>query len=181
MRLYFPSLQEVKELLAAPALFRGQAVPTDALPPAVWLEKAIAAGDCYWTMPRLFLDDESARVVGSAGFKFEPRGRRVEIGYGVSAAHRCQGYATEGVEMLTNESFASGQVDEVHATTAHSNHASRRVLEKAGFINYGSGRDADGPIFLWKKERPKQLPDPTSRSVTPPAREGAAPSASADH
>jgi RimJ/RimL family protein N-acetyltransferase len=123
------------------------------LPPPVWLEKAIAAGDYYWTMPRLFLDDESGRVVGSTGFKFEPKDRRVEIGYGVSAAFRRHGYATEGVTLLTDEAFASGLVDEVDANTAQSNRPSQRVLEKAGFINHGSGEDADGPLFLWKKKR----------------------------
>jgi RimJ/RimL family protein N-acetyltransferase len=120
-------------------------------------------------MPRLFLDDESGRVVGSAGFKSAPKGRRVEIGYGVSTAFRCHGYATEGVTLLTNEAFASGLVDEVDATTDRANHSSGRVLEKAGFVNYGLGEDADGPIFLWKKGRPNQSPDPTPASVAPVA------------
>ena len=153
MRLHIPSLHEAKELLASPAQFRGQAVPADALPPAVLLEKAIASDDYYWLIPRLFLDDRSGRVVGSGGFRFAPKDRRVEIGYGVSAAFRCHGYATEGVTLLTDEAFASGLVDEVDANTAQSNRPSQRVLEKAGFVNYGSGDDAEGPLFLWKKER----------------------------
>jgi len=153
MRLHIPSLQEAKELLASPAQFRGQAVPADALPPAVLLEKAIASDDYYWLMLRLFLDDRSGRVLGSGGFMFAPKDRRVEIGYGVSAAFRCHGYATEGVALLTEEAFASGLVDEVDANTAQSNRPSQRVLEKAGFINHGSGEDADGPLFLWKKKR----------------------------
>ena len=153
MRLHIPSLQEAKELLATPAQFRGQAVFADALPPAVLLEKAIASGDFHWTIPRLFLDDEGGQVVGSGGFKFAPKDRRVEIGYGVSAAFRCHGYATQGVTLLFDEALASGLVDEVDAITAQFNHPSQRVLEKAGFINYGTGEDAEGPTFLWKKER----------------------------
>jgi hypothetical protein len=181
MRLHIPSLAEAKELLATRARFRGQSVLPDALPPPVRLENAIAADDHYWTMPRLFLDDESGRVVGSAGFKFAPRDRRVEIGYGVSMAFRCHGYATEGVTLLTNEAFASGLVDEVDATTDRANHSSGRVLEKAGFVNYRSGDDADGPILLWKKRKPNQSPDPASPSVKPPAGAGGAPSSYADH
>jgi len=171
MRLHIPSLTEAKELLAAPARFRGQSVLPDALPPPVRLENAIAADDHYWTMPRLFLDDESGRVVGSAGFKFAPKDRRVEIGYGVSKAFRSRGYATEGVTLLTNEAFASGLVDEVDATTDRANRSSGRVLEKAGFVNYGSGEDAGGPVFLWKKGRPRQSQDPTPAPFTPAARQ----------
>jgi RimJ/RimL family protein N-acetyltransferase len=156
MRLHIPSLQEAKELLATPAQFHGHAVFADALPPAVLLEKAIASDDYFWIIPRLYLDDESGQMVGSGGFKFAPRNRRVEIGYGVSATFRCRGYATEGVKLLTDEAFASGLVDGVDAATAQSNHASQRVLEKAGFMNYTSGEDADGPLFLWKKEGPNQ-------------------------
>ena len=159
MRIHIPSLQEAKELLASPAQFRGQAVPADALPPAVLLKKAIVSADYSWTIPRLFLDDQSGRVVGSGGFRFAPRDRLVEIGYGVSAGFRCRGYATEGVTLLADEAFASGFVDEVHANTAQSNRPSQRVLEKAGFVNYGSGEDAEGPIFLWKKARAGPAPE----------------------
>lgn len=154
MRLHIPSLQEAKALLATPAQFHRHVVFADALPPAVLLERAIASDDYLWIIPRLYLEEESGQVVGSGGFKSAPGNRRVEIGYGVSAAFRCRGYATEGARLLTDEAFASGFVDGVDASTAQSNRASQRVLEKAGFINYGSGEDEDGPSFLWKRERP---------------------------
>jgi RimJ/RimL family protein N-acetyltransferase len=181
MRLHIPSLKEAKELLATPPQFHGHVVFADALPPAVLLEKAIASDDHFWLMPRLYLDDESGQVVGSGGFKFAPRNRRVEIGYGVSAAFRCRGHSTEGVKLLTDEAFASGLVDGVDADTAQCNHASQRVLEKAGFMNYGSGEDADGPLFLWKKERPNKSSDSTASAGTSAAEQPRVPASAASH
>ncbi len=75
-----------------PAQFHGQAVFADALPPAVLLDRAIASNDYFWLIPRLFLDEKWGQVVGSGGFKFAARNRRIEIGYGVSETFRCRGY-----------------------------------------------------------------------------------------
>jgi ribosomal-protein-alanine N-acetyltransferase len=157
MKLYTPSKEEAAGLLAGPAQFRGLSICEFALPPAFLLERAIAAEDGGWSMPRLFCDESNAQIVGSGAFKSEPRNRKLEIGYGVAPARRCRGFATEGVRLLAEEAFSSGLVDEVLAEVSPENEASRRVLEKAGFTIYGSGEDDAGPVNRWvKKKEPKQ-------------------------
>jgi RimJ/RimL family protein N-acetyltransferase len=133
------------------AEFRGLAVCAGALPPAVLLERAMAAEGNAWLMPRLFVDESAGRIVGSGGFKSGPRENQIEIGYNVSPACRGRGYATHGVRLLCAEAFSSGLVNEVRGETSLANVASKRVLEKAGFTFSGSGTDDEGPVDLWRK------------------------------
>jgi RimJ/RimL family protein N-acetyltransferase len=109
-------------------------------------------------MPRLFVDDVSGRIVGAGGFKSTPKDGKVEIGYGIAPACRGHGYATRGVTLLCAEAFASGRVKEILAETSVTNAASERVLEKAGFICYGSGSDDEGPVKLWSKKPDSNQP-----------------------
>jgi RimJ/RimL family protein N-acetyltransferase len=153
MKLCIPSKDEATGLLAAPAHFRGWSICEDALPPAFLLERAIAAEDGGWRMPRLFCVEDSRQVVGSGAFKSEPRERKVEIGYGVSPSHRSRGYATAGVKLMVEEAFSTGLIDEVYAEASSANRPSRRVLEKAGFAIYGSGENDEGAVGLWSKKR----------------------------
>jgi [ribosomal protein S5]-alanine N-acetyltransferase len=149
MKLCVPSKEEATRLLAEPAQFRGLLVCKGALPPSFILERALAAADGRWLMPRLFWDEAGDRIVGSGGFKSEPQAGKIQIGYGVAPACRGRGYATDGVTLLIEEAFSSGQVTAVLAETLLSNGASKRVLEKAGFIICGSGHDEEGPINRW--------------------------------
>lgn len=113
-------------------------------------------------MPRMYFDEESREIVGSGGFKSEPKDRRVEIGYGVSPFRRCRGYATLGVKLLTEAAFLNGLVDEIYAEVSPTNEPSRRVLQKAGFSFSGVGTDDEGPVELWsKKTGPGQAVQPT--------------------
>ena len=156
LKLYTPSNKEAALLLTCPAQFIGLRVYDEALPPAFLLKRAIEAEDDGWSMPRLFCDEVRKAIVGSGAFKSEPRGRRVEIGYGVSPSCRGLGYATAGVELLLEEAFTSGCVDEVFAEASPSNSASNRVLEKAGFSVIGDGLNDEGPVHLWSKRKPNQ-------------------------
>jgi len=155
MKLFTPSKKEAGELLLGPGEFRGLVVCAEALPPAFFWERAMAAEGADWIMPRLFVDEVAGRVVGAGGFKYAPKEGRVEIGYGVSSACRGNGYATQGVLWLCEEAFSSGLVAEVLAETSPFNLASQRVLEKAGFTWYGSGTDDQGPVHLWIRKSPK--------------------------
>lgn len=56
----------------------------------------------------------------------------VELGYRLRQAAWGRGYATEGARALIRKGFAELGVRRVVATTYQENHASRRVMEKAG-------------------------------------------------
>jgi RimJ/RimL family protein N-acetyltransferase len=71
---------------------------------------------------------------GLIGFKGRPDDRgQVEIGYGIDAAYRNQGYTTEAVEALIAWAFQAPECRAVIAPgTYRSNIASNRVLAKVG-------------------------------------------------
>ena len=62
---------------------------------------------------------------------------RVEIGYGLAAPSRGQGYGSEAVAAVTGWLLSQPGVRQVRAHTLTSNAPSRRVLEKAGFTYVG--------------------------------------------
>ena len=61
----------------------------------------------------------------------------VEIGYGLAAPSRGQGYGSEAVAAVTEWLLSQPGVRQVRAHTLTSNAPSRRVLEKAGFTYVG--------------------------------------------
>jgi RimJ/RimL family protein N-acetyltransferase len=78
-------------------------------------------------------------VVGSSGFRGLPNADgEVEIGYGIHAAHRSRGYATEAVEALVEWALAQEGVRGVVAHCDPANEPSLRVLAKAGFAEAGA-------------------------------------------
>jgi RimJ/RimL family protein N-acetyltransferase len=62
---------------------------------------------------------------------------RVEIGYGLAAPSRGQGYGSEAVAAVTEWLLRYPGVRQVRAHTLTDNMSSRRVLEKAGFTYVG--------------------------------------------
>jgi len=62
---------------------------------------------------------------------------RAEIGYGLAAPSRGQGYGSEAVAAVTAWLLSQPGVRQVRAHTLTSNAPSRRVLEKAGFTYVG--------------------------------------------
>ncbi len=78
------------------------------------------------------------RVIGDCGTKgpVDDCGG-VEIGYGLARPCWGQGFGTEVVEAISDWLLAQPGVTAVRANTVPTNIASRRVLEKAGFVNVG--------------------------------------------
>jgi RimJ/RimL family protein N-acetyltransferase len=85
-------------------------------------------------------------VIGDCGLHGGPPGGpagpvdeagRVEIGYGLAAPSRGQGYGSEVVAAITGWLLARPEVRQVRACTLTDNMPSRRVLEKAGFAYTG--------------------------------------------
>lgn len=82
-------------------------------------------------------------VIGDCGLHGGPDGPvdeagRVEIGYGLAAPSRGQGYGSEVVAAITGWLLAQPEVRQVRACTLTGNVPSRRVLEKAGFAYTGT-------------------------------------------
>jgi RimJ/RimL family protein N-acetyltransferase len=82
----------------------------------------------YYRITRLA--DE--RAVGGIGFKGQPDGGCVEIGYGLVPSARGHGYVAEAVVALLAMAADNG-LSKVIADTALDNIASRRSLIRAGF------------------------------------------------
>lgn len=94
-------------------------------------------------------------VIGDCGLHGGPDGPadeagRVEIGYGLAAPSRGQGYGSEVVAAITGWLLAQPEVRQVRACTLTGNVPSRRVLEKAGFAYTGT---ADGEA-VYERDAP---------------------------
>ena len=83
----------------------------------------------------IWRDRESGEPVARAGIRrveIPDLGPEVEIAYAVIAERWGQGLATELACLLVETAFDRLGLGEVVAFTLHDNHASRRVMEKAG-------------------------------------------------
>ena len=103
-----------------------------------------------WYAPWL-AELHSGEAVGDLCFKGLSADGSVEIGYGFAPAYWGQGYATEAVTAMAAWALGQPGVKTVEAETEPENFASRRVLEKAGFVPNGLIGE-EGPRFVWKGE-----------------------------
>src|SRR5260370_31419466 len=80
------------------------------------------------------MEEATGEFLGWFGFHPEGGGRAGDfsLGYRLRRAAWGQGYATEGARGLIRKGFTELGVQRVVATTYQDNHASRRVMEKAG-------------------------------------------------
>jgi short-subunit dehydrogenase/RimJ/RimL family protein N-acetyltransferase len=87
----------------------------------------------YYLITRL----DDGRTVGGIGFKGQPKGGCVEIGYGLAPSARGRGYAAEAIGALLALASDHG-LSRVTADTAPDNIASQRALTRAGFRLVGT-------------------------------------------
>lgn len=95
-------------------------------------------------------------LLGSCGYKGDPKNGMVEIGYEVAEAYRGMGLATEMAKALIKQAFESGEVDRVQAHTLAQVNESGSVLIKCGMQKIEELEDPDdGKIWRWeiKKEQ----------------------------
>jgi [ribosomal protein S5]-alanine N-acetyltransferase len=137
-----------------PSLFAPRA-EQGAMPPdfvaARALELAKAGHPPPWSSAFLIVNEADGRIVGSCGFKTAPVQGQVEVGYGVAEVARGNGAATAALQSLVSRAFDAGATS-VLAEVAPTNHASTRVVLKAGFKNTGSRVDDDNEVVVqWCK------------------------------
>jgi GrpB-like predicted nucleotidyltransferase (UPF0157 family)/RimJ/RimL family protein N-acetyltransferase len=103
----------------------------------------------YWLM----IIEDGTFGVGFIGFKGSPDATgAVEIGYGVDAEVRNQGYTTEAAHALVAWALRQPGVTAVTAWTRQDNLASARVLEKLGMNLVRAEKDT----LAWRINRPSR-------------------------
>ena len=88
-----------------------------------------------------------------------------EVGYSLLAAYRAQGYATEAVAAIVGAAFSESDLGRIEACCVPENIASRRVLDRLGFVQTKSekrgavvrGQAVDIIVYTLTRERGAQL------------------------
>jgi RimJ/RimL family protein N-acetyltransferase len=133
----------------------GSALPPDAVDPAVErfmsyrLEQLRRSPEIRrWLARAMVLRGEERAMVGNVGFHGEPgvnaagAPEALEIGYGVRAEYRGQGYATEAVVALLDWARAEG-ISHFVASVAPDNEPSLTIVRKLGFVRTGEHIDPE--------------------------------------
>lgn len=94
-----------------------------------------------WTKWRVV--DRTGRMIGRAGFKLSDAGAHRELGYLLEPAQWGRGLATELARALVrwHHQHPDGLQPALYAYAFAANTASRRVLEKSGFVLAGRSED----------------------------------------
>jgi RimJ/RimL family protein N-acetyltransferase len=141
--------QVLAQVEAMPAEQRADVSP-------VWLARvqAMETPD-IWMLGFDVFHRELGAVIGGCGFKGPPdRDGMVEIAYGIDAAQRDNGYATEAAVGMVDYAFRDNRVTIVIAHTRSATGASARVLTKSGFRYVGQVIDPeDGEVCRWERLR----------------------------
>jgi RimJ/RimL family protein N-acetyltransferase len=116
------------------------------------MEEDGTAGWLVWYAIRPGTPERPAVLVGAGGYCGPPdRDGRVEIGFSVLPGWQGRGYATELARALIENAFSESEVEQVVAHTTEDNAASRRVLEKSGFVRVGTD---NGQLRYELRQRP---------------------------
>ena len=95
-------------------------------------------------------------LLGSCGYKGDPKNGMVEIGYEVAAPFRGWGLATEMAKALIHAAFKSNGVEYVQAHTLAEENESCSVLKKSGMKKMEELADPDDGV-LWRWEIRKAI------------------------
>lgn len=99
---------------------------------------------------------ENDEFIGWFALKPLPKTGEIEVGYRLLPQHWGKGYATEGTSALLKHGFDDLSLECVVAIAQLENKASRRVLEKAGFVEHGaipdpfSKADSPNPVAYYR-------------------------------
>ena len=95
----------------------------------------------------------SDRMVGTVSLRPQLRWPEVaDVGYLVAPCAQGRGYATEAVGAVVDHAFARRRAERVYATTFVGNAASRRVLDKLGFVFEGTLRRTVQKRGAWRDQ-----------------------------
>ena len=97
-----------------------------------------------WAYRYFIVCEISRLIVGTIGFRSGPSEGFLEVGYTVSPDHQGKGIASDALRQLIAISVKSDPELGYKARVFSSNAASIKVLERAGFIFNGHGKDEAG-------------------------------------
>lgn len=103
----------------------------------------------WYAVWNIELNDESKAAVGNLSFKGLEEDGILEIGYGTNSEYEGQGYMTEAVSAVVRWAAVQNGVKLIEAETEEDNFASKRVLQKSGFVPNGKMGE-EGPRYVWK-------------------------------
>ena len=98
------------------------------------------------------IEQRDGTPVGDLCFKGLSAEGIAEIGYGIYDSFQRRGYATEALQGALRWAFRHPEVTAIEAEADPGNTASRRVLEKCGFLPNGVMGE-EGPRFSLPRER----------------------------
>lgn len=108
----------------------------------------------WYTLWNIELNGGSETVVGNLSFKGLGEDGVLEIGYGTNDGFEGRGYMTEAVTAVAKWAAAQDGVKLIEAETEDDNAASKRVLQKSGFIPNGKvGEEGPRFVFVEKNEQ----------------------------
>lgn len=87
------------------------------------------------------IERTSGRYVGGAAMRpVDGDPAIIDIGYALAVDSHGKGYATEAIGALVDEAFGNRRAERIFGNAFVGNHASRRVMEKVGFVHEGTQR-----------------------------------------
>lgn len=121
----------------------------------LWGDRIIVDASGLFASSRDVTAPVRRRVIGSVIFHGSPTADGlIEIAYGIERYSQGQGVATEAVAAQVEWALAQPEVRRVRATTPPWHQASRRVLEKCGFVHIGDDEhDALGEVVVYQRAR----------------------------
>jgi [ribosomal protein S5]-alanine N-acetyltransferase len=119
---------EVWRFVDPQGVFKDQAAARRVLQKGIAYE--LEHGFCHWAA----VEKSRGRVIGACGFNLFEGGPRLELVYHFARLFWRQGYATEAASACLRYAFERLEVPVVVASVDKKNDASRRVLEKIGFV-----------------------------------------------
>lgn len=96
------------------------------------------------------------KMVGS--INLTPQETEPEIGYWIGKEHVGHGYATDAVKLLSNYAFTNFGLDQLYGVVTVGNVASRKTLEKTGFILHETFQGRSGPAWKFCLKRSNPTP-----------------------
>ncbi|WP_436931315.1 GNAT family N-acetyltransferase [Halosimplex halobium] len=91
----------------------------------------------------LLICDGDERVGDVSLAPIDDRRGWANLGYWVHPDRQGEGYATEAARLVVDHGFAELRLHRISATVHAGNEASKRVVEKLGFVHEGTKRDDD--------------------------------------
>jgi ribosomal-protein-alanine N-acetyltransferase len=114
-------------------------------------------------LPHVILDD-SGQVIGRIALNGIVRGafQSCALSYWVSASHNGRGFATKAVSAIVRVAFDELGLHRVQAETLPHNTGSQRVLERNGFVRYGTAPEYLNIAGRWQDHVMYQVVKPSS-------------------